>query len=152
MYEILLTRVCALRLFFHFGFLIVSNCMLGIGASGSFMSVLQGAFVKRERIWLWRFSLLYFISLFAVYYYLVTHRIEPGINFRSAGEVINFALYNFVAAIPFFFAGCVIVLILTFNAEKVNKFIAWICWVPARAVCCAPFSSGKQGPAAVLSF
>ena len=35
MYEILLTRVCALRLFFHFGFLVVSNCLLGIGASGS---------------------------------------------------------------------------------------------------------------------
>jgi hypothetical protein len=121
MYEILLTRVCALRLFFHFGFLVVSNCMLGIGASGSFVSVLQGTFAKRERIWLWRFSLLYLISLIAVYYYLVTRRIEPGINFQSAGQVINFALFNFVAAIPFFFAGCVIALILTFNAEKVNK-------------------------------
>ena len=29
MYEILLTRVSALRLYFHFGFLIISNCLLG---------------------------------------------------------------------------------------------------------------------------
>ena len=52
MYEVLLTRVCALRLFFHFGFLIVSNCLLGIGASGSMIAVFQKTFAKRERFWI----------------------------------------------------------------------------------------------------
>jgi len=30
MHEILLTRVCALRLYFHFAFLVISNCLLGL--------------------------------------------------------------------------------------------------------------------------
>ena len=38
-FQVLLTRVCALRLHFHFGFLIISNSLLGIGASGSFLAL-----------------------------------------------------------------------------------------------------------------
>ena len=49
MYEVLLTRVCALRLFFHFGFLVVSNCLLGIGASGSLIAVFQDRIEPRAR-------------------------------------------------------------------------------------------------------
>ena len=47
MYEILLTRVCALRLFFHFGFLVISNCLLGIGASGSLVGFGGGLPTKK---------------------------------------------------------------------------------------------------------
>ena len=35
-FEVLLTRVCALRLHFHFGFLVISFGLLGLGASVSF--------------------------------------------------------------------------------------------------------------------
>ena len=38
MYEILLTRICALRLMFHFAFLVISVAMLGFGAAGSFLT------------------------------------------------------------------------------------------------------------------
>ena len=38
-FQVLLTRVCALRLHFHFGFLIISNSLLGIGASGSLLAL-----------------------------------------------------------------------------------------------------------------
>ena len=34
MHEILLTRICALRIFFHFTFVVISNCLLGMGAIG----------------------------------------------------------------------------------------------------------------------
>ena len=44
LWEVLVTRLCALRLAFHYGFLIVSGGLLGMGAAGSLL------FVWRERI------------------------------------------------------------------------------------------------------
>jgi hypothetical protein len=38
-YQVLLTRVTALRLLFHFSFLVISNCLLGIGASASLITL-----------------------------------------------------------------------------------------------------------------
>jgi hypothetical protein len=124
MYEVLLTRICALRLFFHFGFLIISNCLLGVGASGSMIAVLQNVWVKRERFWIWLFSFLYLVSLILTYIFLLVFNIDAGVNFKSFEAVGRFAVFNLVAAIPFFFAGGVIGLILTYNADRVNKVYA----------------------------
>ena len=121
MYEVLLTRICALRLYFHFGFLIVSNCLLGIGASGSMISVFQNYFRKQERLWIWLFSVFFLVSLVLTYVFLLSFDIDPGINFQSFSDILNFLFFNLVAAVPFFFVGSAIGLILTFNARKVNK-------------------------------
>ncbi len=43
-FQVLLTRVCALRMHFHFGFLIISNSLLGIGASGSILALFERRF------------------------------------------------------------------------------------------------------------
>ena len=121
MYEILLTRICALRLLFHFGFLIVSNCLLGIGASGSMVFVFQKTFARRDRYWIWLFSILYVLSLCISYICLISLPIPQGIRFHSAHDILLFSVFNFVSAFPFFFSGSVIGLILTFNAGNVNR-------------------------------
>jgi len=38
-YEILLTRIFSISLWYHFGFMIVSVAMLGLGASGTCLSI-----------------------------------------------------------------------------------------------------------------
>jgi len=121
MYEILLTRVCALRLFFHFSFLVISNCLLGIGASGSMIAIFQERFRKRERFWIWLSALLFLISLFFVFAFVRTYAIEAAVSFQNIAGLWRISVFNFVAAIPFFFAGSAIGLILTFNAEQVNR-------------------------------
>lgn len=152
MYEILLTRICALRLFFHFGFLVVSNCLLGIGASGSMIAVLQSVLVKRERFWIWLFSFLYLVSLVLTYIFLITYKIESGINFHSPTETFNFLVFNLASAVPFFFAGSVIGLILTFNAERVNK-VYFLDLLGAGAGCLmCPFFLWKTGAGGCLVF
>lgn len=152
MYEILLTRICALRLFFHFGFLIVSNCLLGIGASGSMISLMQNVWVKRERFWIWLFSFLYLISLVLTYIFLLTYKIAPGVNFHSLTEIFDFLLFNLASAVPFFFAGSVIGLILTFNAEQVNK-IYFLDLLGAGVGCLmCPFFLWKTGAGGCLAF
>ena len=152
MYEILLTRVCALRLFFHFGFLIVSNCLLGIGASGSMIAVLQNTFAKRERLWIWFFSLTYLTSLILTYYFLLTFDVVPGVNFRSPSEIVNFIVFNMVSAIPFFFAGTVIGLILTFNAHQVNRVYAIDLLGAGLGCLMSPFFLWKTGAGGCFVF
>lgn len=120
-FEILLTRICALRLFFHFGFLVVSNCLLGVGASGTMVYLLQDRLIKRQRFWIWIYSILYLISLGLAYLFLLTFDIGTGVNFNSLFSMVRFTVFNLVAAVPFFFAGAVIGMLLTFNARDVNK-------------------------------
>jgi len=121
MYEVLLTRICALRFEFHFGFLVVSNCLLGIGASGSMIFLIQNIFAKAVRRWTWIFTILYMGSLLLTYPFLITYDVNFVVNFQSIQSILKFTIFNIVATVPFFFAGGVIGLILTFNAEQVNK-------------------------------
>src|SRR3954453_8400911 len=70
MHEILLTRICALRLYFNFAFLVISNCLLGLGASGGLLSAYQDEWKKAPRTWLGRFCELYLLSLLVTYVFL----------------------------------------------------------------------------------
>ncbi len=119
-YEILLTRICSLRLFFHFGYLIVSNCLLGIGASGSMIAIFQERWRPRARDWTFRFALLYLISLAGSYAFLLTYPMPLGLDLTNAEHVYRLFVFTLVSAIPFFFAGSVLGLILTFNAQRIN--------------------------------
>ena len=51
-YEVLLTRVCALRLAFHFSFLVVANALLAVGAAGALLYVIRERIKGREEAWL----------------------------------------------------------------------------------------------------
>ena len=62
-FQVLLTRVCALRLHFHFGFLIISNSLLGIGASGSLLALVEKRWRRAPETWIRAFGLLYLASL-----------------------------------------------------------------------------------------
>ena len=112
MYEILLTRVCALRLYFHFGFLVVSNCLLGIGASGSLITIFQDRLQRNERLWIFVSCVLYLLSAGLAYGFMLRMNLEPGVTFESPREVLEFATFNFVAAVPFFFSGATVGMIL----------------------------------------
>jgi hypothetical protein len=119
-YEILLTRISALRLFFHFGFLIISNCLLGIGASGTLISIFQNSFRKRTRFWVTLFSGLYLLSLLMTYVFLLNFHIPYNLSFMRVADLGRFSIYNAVTALPFFFAGTVVGMLLSFNAARIN--------------------------------
>jgi len=120
-YEILLTRISALRLFFHFGFLVISNCLLGIGASGTFIFLFRDTFARDSERWIWRSAVLYLLALIGTYAFLLTYPISAELKLLRIGDLVQFTIFNLVAALPFFFAGGVIGLILTFHADEVNK-------------------------------
>ncbi len=119
-YEILLTRISALRLFFHFGFLIISNCLLGIGASGTMISICQETFKRRPRFWISLFIGLYLASLGLAYIFLLSFYIPYNLSLLRFPDLIRFSVYNLVTALPFFFAGTVVGILLSFNAHRIN--------------------------------
>jgi spermidine synthase len=151
-YEILLTRISALRLFFHFGFLIISNCLLGIGASGTMISLCQDTWRRRPRFWIFLFCALYVLSLPLTYAFLRNFPIPYNLSFMRIADLARFSIYNFFTALPFFFAGTVVGLILTFNARRIN--IVYFADLAGAGMGCllVPFLLERYGAGGSIAF
>lgn len=151
-YQILLTRVSALRLFFHFSFLVISNCLLGIGAAGTMITVYQDRWRENARFWIWLFSSLYLVSLFLSYAFVLTFEITPSFNFVRFEDFVRFSAFNLASAVPFFFAGTVVGLILTFNARDVNRVYFTDLTAAGAGCLVTPFLLGAFGAGGCLIF
>ena len=121
--EISLTRVFSVLFFHHFAFLIISTSLFGFGFSGIFLF-----FKKSERDLSSRLSvaaLLCAISIGLAYKLIL---ILPY-GFRDVlGEpilVVRVILYYALLAVPFFFSGYVIGLILSSFAEQAGKYYSF---------------------------
>ena len=104
-YQVVLTRVFSISLWYHFSFMIISIAMLGIGASGTVMSMYQGlGGLSRVRI----YSLLLGISI--PLSYIVSNQIpfDPVELFWSRAEIGYIALYYIILSVPFLLGGLVI--------------------------------------------
>lgn len=126
-FQVLLTRVCALRLHFHFGFLIISNSLLGIGASGSLLALLEARWRRDPQTWIWGFTIGFLLSLPLCWTYLLTAQVPVTLNFDSVDavqEIAQFVLFNLACAVPFFFGGTAVGLILSANATRVHSVYA----------------------------
>jgi hypothetical protein len=138
MYEVLLIRVCALRLAFHFGFLVISNCLLAVGASGTLITLRQDSWRKRPRFWTSLFAALYVLSVLLTYLFLVTYPVDSPdtglVDLRRVESLTRFVFFNLMAAVPFFFGGAVVGMLLSFNAERVNR-LYFVDLVGAAAGC-----------------
>ncbi|MCW5791668.1 MAG: hypothetical protein KIT72_14720 [Polyangiaceae bacterium] len=123
-YQVLLTRVSALRLHFHFGFLVISNCLLGIGASGSLLAVLEHRWSRDPRRFVWRSIALYLVSLVLTWAFLLTFSVPDTLNFTSVAEALRFSVFNLVAAAPFFVGGATVGLLLSAHSQVVSRVYA----------------------------
>src|SRR5690349_271736 len=104
-HEILLTRICALRLYFHFAFLIISNCLLGLGASGTLLAINQDEWKKEPRKWIGRFTIFYVASLVVTYFVLLRYPLPLELHLSDAGSLLSFSGFNVIGAVPFVFGG-----------------------------------------------
>src|SRR3954447_13373666 len=115
-HEILLTRICALRLQFHFAFLVISNCLLGLGAAGTLLTIARKRFHVEPRRWTGRFTLAYLAALIATYVFLLAIPLPENIKLSRIDHVLALCAFNLVGAVPFFFAGLTIGLLLSVHA------------------------------------
>jgi hypothetical protein len=104
-YEIALTRIFSISLSYHFAFMIVSMAMLGIGASGTVLS-LAPRLRNPSYIGIYAFLLGLAISLS----YLLANRIpfDPVKLSWSEVELLYVGLYYVALSAPFFFTGILI--------------------------------------------
>ena len=127
-FQVLLTRVCALRLHFHFSFLIISNSLLGIGASGTALTLFEGKWRKNPALWIWGCVLLFLASLAWTWWFAITMPVPEQLNFgwseQERSDFLQFVVYNLGIAVPFFFGGGAVGLILSAYAHRIHAVYA----------------------------
>ena len=121
--ELALTRVLSVALWHHLSFLVISTAMLGFGASGVVLALSTGL---RERAPLDRTLAMLSMSFGATTiasFWVVQH--IPFHLFtipdRLLQDVFTLPLYFLALALPFFWSGLVIALLLTRGAQRVNR-------------------------------
>jgi SAM-dependent methyltransferase len=114
-YEITLTRVFSISLSYHFAFMIISIAMLGIGASGTVLSVFPG--LKNPSL-LGIDTLLLGISIPLTYLLSKTISFDPIELLWAKTEILYLGLTALVLSIPFFFSGLIIAKALTLLSQK----------------------------------
>src|SRR5690349_17565794 len=120
MLQLALTRLFSATMYYHFAFLAISLALLGSGASGVFV-YLMGRRLAAERT-PWAPALA--AALFAVSCPLALAVIlgNPLSPLDSAGTTVaRLSWFYGAAALPFFFAGCVVTLAIARYAEQMSR-------------------------------
>jgi len=114
-YEIALTRIFSISLWYHFAFMIISIAMLGIGASGTVLS-LYPKLRNISNIGIYSLLLGSGISLS----YLLSNQIpfDPVKLSWSKMQLLYIGIYYITLSIPFFFTGLIVAAAFYFISEK----------------------------------
>ncbi len=122
MYEIALTRVFSVTMWYHFAFVAISLALFGLTAGALLVYLLPNRFLDRDvRSRLWLFSLLFAVSLAVCFVTQLTIPFVPEANVAGAWSV---ALTCIVISIPFTLSGVVVCLALTRFPAQVNRLYA----------------------------
>jgi hypothetical protein len=114
-YEIALTRIFSISLWYHFAFMIISIAMLGIGASGTVLS-LYPKFRNLSNIDIYTLLLGVSISLS----YLLSNQVsfDPVKLPWARTQLLYIGLYYVILSIPFFFTGLIIATAFSYISER----------------------------------
>jgi SAM-dependent methyltransferase len=122
MYEIALTRIFSVTMWYHFAFVAISLALFGLTVGALLVYFLPGWFRDRDvRSRLWLFSLLFGVSLAVCFVTQLTIPFTPEANVAGAWSV---AFTCIVIAIPFTLSGVVVCLALTRFPAQVNRLYA----------------------------
>ena len=114
-YEIALTRIFSISLWYHFAFMIISIAMLGLAASGTLLSIFRKLKNPANiRI----YSLLLGVSI--PLSYIISNQIpfDPVRLSWEKTQLLYIGLYYVVLSAPFFFTGMIIATAFSSMSEK----------------------------------
>ena len=122
MYEIALTRVFSVTMWYHFAFVAISVALFGMTLGALTVHLFPKHFrdgdVKRH---LWVYTLLFAVSLAICFIIQLLIPFDPDLSFGGVLSVVGTCL---VISIPFVFSGIVVCLALTKFPAKVNRLYA----------------------------
>ncbi len=118
-YEITLTRIFSIALWYHFAFMIISIAMLGIGASGTLMSLYPKL---RDISYIGLYSLLLGVSICLSYVCSNQIPFDPVKLSWSRMQLFYIGMYYIMLSTPFFFTGLIIATTLASLSERAGLF------------------------------
>ncbi|HEY8546416.1 MAG TPA: hypothetical protein VIL36_15260, partial [Acidimicrobiales bacterium] len=121
-YEIVLTRIFSVTMWYHFAFVAISVALFGTTA-GALLVHLRPHWFTEERVkgQMWRFALAYAVFI------VVAISTQLSINFRveaNAGAIAAVFWTCVIIAVPFTLAGVVVCLALTRFPDRTNRLYA----------------------------
>lgn len=114
-FEVLLTRIFSVFLWSHYAFFVVSLALLGFGASGTFLSLIEGKPHPHSARLRASSFLLFFLTAFAVYLGITRIPFDPVRLPWDPWQFVWISLFYLFAAAPFFFSGLYIA--FTFKSD-----------------------------------
>jgi hypothetical protein len=122
MYEIVLTRIFSVTMWYHFAFVAISVALFGLTAGALLVHLLPKRFddARLERH-MWLFSLLFAVSITICGALQLSIKVVPRLTFVGVLSVIATCL---VVSVPFIFSGIVVCLALTRFPTHVNRLYA----------------------------
>jgi spermidine synthase/MFS family permease len=126
LFELSLTRVFSVTLWYHFGFLIISTALLGFGVSGVLLSLwkkLREEYNLDKTLgWL---SIFISLSIIICFWLLQQIPFDPFSLYADKMQFLYMPLTYIIVSIPFFFAGLALSLLFTRFPEKINRLYAF---------------------------
>jgi hypothetical protein len=104
-YEITLTRIFSISLWYHFAFMVISIAMLGIAASGTLLSVYPKL---KDPGRIHSYMLFFCISLPSSYLLMNIIPFDPARLSWDRSQILYLSLYYVVLSFPFFSFGLII--------------------------------------------
>jgi hypothetical protein len=120
-YEIVLMRVFSISLWYHFAFMVISIAMLGIGASGTLLSVFPGLNDIRG---VPRYGLMLAVSIPASYLLANAIPFDPARLSWDRMQLLLISLYYIILSVPFFFFGLIVSISYSAMSREANMIYA----------------------------
>jgi hypothetical protein len=122
MYEVLLTRIFSVTMWYHFAFVAVSVALFGMTVGALIVHLLPTFFAERRlRDHLALSTLLFSLSMVVSFVLHLQIEFQPGWSFAGVGLS---ALTYLVISVPFCFSGIAVSLTLTRFAAQVSRLYA----------------------------
>jgi MFS family permease len=126
LFELSLTRVFSVTLWYHFGFLIISTALLGFGVSGVLLSLWKKFREEYELDktlgWL---SIFLSLSIIGSFWLLQKIPFDPFSLYTDNMQLLYMPLTYILVAIPFFFAGLALSLLFTRHPSHISRLYAF---------------------------
>jgi hypothetical protein len=120
-YELALMRIFSISLSYHFAFMVISIAMLGIGASGSVLSVVPR--LKNNHL-LPFYEFLLAISISASYLLANAVPFDPARLSWDRFQLIAVSLYYLILCVPFFCFGLIVSTAYSIHSHAANAIYA----------------------------
>jgi spermidine synthase len=126
LFELSLTRVFSVTLWYHFGFLIISTALLGFGVSGVLLSIWKNfrEYYPLDKT-LGRIGVCLASSEIICFWLLQKIPFDPFSLYTDKMQLLYMPLTYLIVSIPFFFAGLVLSFLFTRFPSKIHRLYAF---------------------------